>query len=376
MVTVRPEETVVHELPVGWIDDFYDSHSARWRRNFETTSSAPRVDIVPRVAVVELPRARVLGSSRAVITEANALIVELSRYWGTTRASEHPLHLHPFTGPPVELEGRIGVLAGRGDDSYYHFLVEILPRVELLARCDEFAPIDRWYAPMSARWQRDLLEAFGVPAERIVDSDAVSHVRGDVLVIPTFPDDVNRQAPPWVVAYLRKRLLADDVEPIPGRRLYVSRGNQPNTRCVRNERDVLEMLKAEGFSSVDPASFPLDEEIRMFAEAEWIVAPHGASLANLLFASPAASVVELFAPGYVECSYWKLAGHVGMNYRYLLGEGHMPRSGRMTRVSSDITVNVDKLRRIVRALPPATIDRHKSRVDQNNWRGHGFSRLT
>src|SRR5436305_10616809 len=49
---------------------------------------------VPAVRVATLPGARVLGPHRAVITSQGDLVQEVSRYFGTSRAREHPLFLN------------------------------------------------------------------------------------------------------------------------------------------------------------------------------------------------------------------------------------------------------------------------------------------
>jgi capsular polysaccharide biosynthesis protein len=336
MATVMPEQTVIYEMPIG-----LPPQLAPFRED--------ATEALPRVAVAELANGRVLGPSRAVITAAGTMIEELSPYFGTTRASEHPLHLHPFPGPPAELEGRIGVLAGRGDWSYFHFLFDILPRLEILDRY-EAAPVDRWYVPTGISWQRELLEMMELPFERVIDSDELPHVRAESLVVPTFPD-INVRIPPWVIDYLRQRLLPAGLEPVPGRRIYISRGQERHTRCVRNEREILEVLEAEGFVVADPAAHSMAEEIRIYAEAECVVSPHGGALANLIFASRGASVVELISPGFLQTCYWKLADRVGLQYRYVLGEGRIPRDRRFHKVARDITVDVDALRQVLRELP-------------------------
>ena len=79
--------------------------------------------------------------------------------------------------------------------------------------------------------------------------------------------------------------------------------------------------------------------MRAFAEAEYIVGPHGAGLTNLAFAAPGAAVVELFARDYVNECFWALASTVeGLRYRYLVGDGSPIRSRRNRGVASDITV--------------------------------------
>ncbi|HKC29019.1 MAG TPA: glycosyltransferase family 61 protein, partial [Jatrophihabitans sp.] len=118
-------------------------------------------------------------------------------------------------------------------------------------------------------------------------------------------------------------------------------------RSIVNEAELLRLLDDRGFVSVDPGQLSVKEQIRAFGTASVIVAPHGAALANLIFARPGAAVVELFPQGCLLPDYWRLASSVaGLRYRYvssLGGPGN--RSNRSNRsraatIVSDIEVDV------------------------------------
>ncbi len=65
----------------------------------------------------------------------------------------------------------VGVLAARGDASYYHFLTDVLPRLALL---EERTAVQRLYLPASLPFQRQLIELLGIAPERVIDSDQVA----------------------------------------------------------------------------------------------------------------------------------------------------------------------------------------------------------
>ncbi|HUR23449.1 MAG TPA: glycosyltransferase family 61 protein [Acidimicrobiales bacterium] len=301
---------------------------------------------IPRSAVLELPAARALGVTGAVVTRTGALVVEVSPYFGTSRPTEHPVFLHPFLAKPEPFDGRLAVLATRGDSIYYHFLLDVLPRLDTLDRCQELSRPDAYYVPAQLPFQRQLLAELGVGTAAIFDSSLHPHVRASTLVVPGLPD-VNMETPSWVIGFLRERLLPRMPQG-PRRRLYVTRGTRRNTRRVINEDQVLDMLAIRGFERIDAGSLPIRAQIEAFAQAEIIVAPHGSALANLVFASPGTLIVELFAPDYVNVCYWVLAQHVsGLRYRYLVGGDRRVRPERMRGVSSDITVDVDRLAQLL-----------------------------
>jgi len=124
----------------------------------------------------------------------------------------------------------------------------------------------------------------------------------------------------------------------------VTRGPGSNNRAVSNEQAVMAALAARGFEFVDPGAMTVAEQIRSFAEATVIVASHGAALANLAFASPGSTVVELFPAGNAVPDYWKLAcGVPGLTYRYLLGLGEDKGADRSRMLVTDIEVDIDAL---------------------------------
>jgi len=290
------------------------------------------------------------------------LIDELVRYFGTSRPYEHPAFLHPFPGPPRHIDGSLAVLASRGDSNYFHFLVDVLPRIATLERCPGIGQPEYWYVPTRTRFQRELLALAGIDADRIVDSDEVPHVRADLLLVPTVPD-LDLEIPSWVVAFLRERLLPSGLNRVPGRNVYVTRGDAPHTRRVTNEDEVLRVLSPRGFEVVDPSTLSVAEQISTFATADVIVAPHGAALSNLAFASPGASVLEFFPPDFVQGCYWKLATGVDdLTYRYLVGAGRAPRNGVMGGATSDVVVGPSD---VERALDALLADRDAASADRN-----------
>jgi hypothetical protein len=310
----------------------------------------PAEEVVPRVGVLELDGGRVLQPHAVVITGEGRLLQEQCWYFGTTRPREHPIFLHPFPPAPQEVSGRLGVLATRGDANYYHFLHDVLPRTSVLDQAPDAGTVDRWYVPQATRFQRELLALWGIGEDQVVDSATVPHVRAEHLVVPGVPSLIERN-PPWVAQLLRQRLCPPELRRVPGRHLYLGRGSARNNRMVENEAEVLALLEPRGFTRVDPGELSVAEQIRTFAEADVIVAAHGAALANLVFSSPGSALVELFPSMSFVADYWKMAsGVTGLEYHYLSGIGKPAGTTRAEFVVADITVDLPRLEAVVDRL--------------------------
>lgn len=328
--TVRAEEQVSRALPVGRPAD-------------HPTFTAEASERIGRVALAELPGARVLGPHAAVITSGGELVTEVSQYFGTRRPRQHPLYLSPFPPQPVDVPGRLGVLAYQGGGvNYYHFVTDVLPRIAVAEQCAETTAPDRWYVPASTRDWAGLLDRMGITAEKRIDSVEVAHVRAECLVVPGLPGP--ERHPAWVTSFLRERLPAHSHERVPGRCLYVTRGASKNNRAVVNEREVIAALEPRGFVCVDAGALSVDEQIRTFAEADVVVSAHGAALTNIVFMNAGARVIELFPASHVMACYWKLASTVpGLEYRYLCGIGPERDPDRTRMLVSDIAVDIPAL---------------------------------
>ncbi|MDT4919029.1 MAG: hypothetical protein QOH89_3729 [Pseudonocardiales bacterium] len=300
-------------------------------------------ETVGRVAVAELPNGRVLGPHRAVITGNGDLVQEVSWYFGTTRPREHPVFLNPYPPPPARIGGRLGVLAQRGDGNYYHFLMDVLTKIGVLEQAPAVAPPDVWYVPAHAPFQRELLDLFGIGTGQRIDAAEQLHVQADCLVVPG-PPAMTEKNPPWAVAFLRGRLLPHVDTSGPRRNLYVTRGPSANNRSIVNEAEVVDLLDQHDFEHVDPGTMSVADQIRTFATANIIVAPHGAALANIIFASPGSTLVELFPVGCLLPDYWRLASSVpGMDYRYVSASGGPRRPTRAGTIVRDVDVDVAAL---------------------------------
>jgi capsular polysaccharide biosynthesis protein len=204
-------------------------------------------------------------------------------------------------------------------------MLDTLPRLSLLR--DEPARL-LVPSPLGPS-QRRSLELAGVATDRVVPFHG-GHLQVDDMIFPSLPGRTGNP-PSWALDWLRERL-----SPPPrrsGRRLYVSRGDVPRRRLV-NEDALVEALRPLGFEVVFPGQLPLEEQLRTFAEAELVVAPHGGALVNLL-ASQEATLVEILDPRYVNGCYYSLTDALGLPYWYVLG---VPAAGDDFRVSTHAVV--------------------------------------
>jgi hypothetical protein len=107
-------------------------------------------------------------------------------------------------------------------------------------------------------------------------------------------------------------------EPQGGERLFFSRGTSRKRRLL-NEPELEAIATGLGFQRFEARSENHAEQVARFANADVIVAVHGAGLTNLLFARPGASVIELFPENCVKSTYLWLSNRLNLSHYPLLG---------------------------------------------------------
>ncbi len=102
------------------------------------------------------------------------------------------------------------------------------------------------------------------------------------------------------------------------RRFFVGRtAGDARARVMEGEDELMEMLQMFGFHRVAFEALTPIEQVGIMANAEVMIASHGAGFANMLFANPRAHVLELGTlqtAMYRWGDFWRLANVSGCNY--------------------------------------------------------------
>jgi len=300
--------------------------------------------------VAVIPGGRVWGSKGSVISPDNKLLWDLSFDYGITPEG-HPVFKMKRMPPLKESRETVAVLTFCASKYYYHWMFDVLPRLELLRRKKiEVSKIILNYN--GSPFQLETLNALGISPEKIVACHSSFHFRAKRLLAPSLTGGHLGRMPQWACTFLRKNFLPRQADPKykEFKRLYISRESAGNRR-VLNEPQIVGILSNYGFKRVFPEFMPFAEQVQLFMSAEAVVSAHGSGLTNLVFCRPGTKVLEFFSPNYVNVLYWVLSNHVQLEYYYLIGEGELPPAGVDPHmVWEHITVNPEHLAAMLKKM--------------------------
>jgi capsular polysaccharide biosynthesis protein len=299
----------------------------------------------PQRSVLEIARGQLVGHYAASITPGGRLELETSPYFGIRRWQEHPIFLYPRLPTIETIEGTVVSLASHAStNNYYHAVMDAVPRWGIVREALPGLEPDAVVIGHRNGFGGQLAALLGLDRYRLLEPQKSLSIRAERLVVPALID-WESHAPPWVTAYLKRALPARNTADKPAK-LYVTRGAVANTRRVVHERELMTELHKRGFTRIDPGAMSVQDQIDHFAAAEVVVAPHGAGLVNLNFASPGVRVLELFAADYMNPAFFSITSNIpGAHYRFLVSDGGDPArtASDMQALAQDITLAPDRI---------------------------------
>jgi capsular polysaccharide biosynthesis protein len=278
----------------------------------EIAERRPSATWQPFVATV--PEAELRGPDPAVYRDGLLVYESL---WDRDHFMRSHARLERARHAPVVGADRAATILSLWYDNYYHWLVDVLPRLAVL-RAAGVPELPVVTPAQCTSFQDGSLRSLGITDRRL--PFAGPRMTFDTLVWPSGLDPIGFPSP-RTAAWLRHAFLEDYTPSSPRTRLYVRR----STRTIANAREVSEVLDRFGLDVVQPETLSFAEQVRLFSQAELVLGCHGAGMTNSVFARPGARIIELFQPGYINLSMYRLVRSAGMRYRYLVGRAAGPR---------------------------------------------------
>jgi capsular polysaccharide biosynthesis protein len=265
--------------------------------------------------------AHLVGRSLALLDDQKKIMVE--SVYGPEFSGSDPSNRYLRLPDPVRLEGNWTSLISLWDRNYYHWHLDALPRLALIA---EFPPDTRILVPPDLQpFEIESLRLLGLEGRYRRTPERHLLVENYYFSSPTAMSGCDN---PRAIEWLRSRFLekADYSAPTP-KRIYVQRKNK--TRGLQNEREVADFFAAQGWSILDLEGMTQARQIHLFANAEAVCAVHGAALTNLLWCRPGCKAIELFASNFLNGCYEGVAAYTGADYRYLIFEADSMHRARV-----------------------------------------------
>lgn len=214
--------------------------------------------------------------------------------------------------------------------NYYHWMIECLPRLRSIEQYRKATGNDPtiMVPPNRPSWMDEWLTLLDIKESCRDLNEKIISV--DKLIIPTHPEPTYNDC-----AWLRNQVFDRlDKNTEATRRIFISRSDATDRRIVNMEQ-IQSVLSDFRIKQYVLSELSIQEQAQLFAEAELVVSPHGAGLANLVF-SDDTTIIELFS-SKKSTSYYRLSQINDLNYYFLTSQ----------QDGVDIRVDPDGLRHLL-----------------------------
>ena len=218
-------------------------------------------------------------------------------------------------------------LCGRVADNYYHFMVDILPKLALAEQQHLFAeyPV---LVDDAVRKMPSMLEALelvnqskreiifvesveSVQVKKLACISEISRVPFDLLPgVRQIPEDfsISYQALACMRKYISEIVPKGEYD-----KIYLARYKSGRPR-LQNDEEIAMLCEKSGFQIVFPEKMTFTDQMSLFRGAHFIIGCAGAAMTNTLFAEPGTEVY-MIVPKVYQNSFW---------YTYMKNTGVQP----------------------------------------------------
>ena len=270
--------------------------------------------------VAELANARVWGANGAVIDNKDYFIEDVSREFNKGLGIDHSVFYCLKQVRCKKINGKVAVIGTAGANIYYHWMMDILPRIGLLGEYTSIDDIDYFITGYTGnKFQEETIMAAGISPEKILSSNNNKefHIEAKMLFVPSFAGILDKPSL-YQVNFLRRIFNRFISTKKSFRHIYISRKNS-STRNIVNEKEVLEYLLAMNVEIVYCENISVANQVKIFSEAKMIIGPHGSGFTNLVFCQPGTFVIDIFNTAYRNPCFYYLANVASLNYNFICG---------------------------------------------------------
>lgn len=268
-------------------------------------------------------------------------------------------------GTPRKLKNLDGsvlslLTGGGGNNNYWHWMYDVLPRISLCSRSVDLKEIDYFLIPsLLQKFQRETLDCLNIPEHKRLPSEKFRHIKAKKLIMTDHPVAVTGNAtlgiqniPFWIILWLKNNFLTENIinNKKTKNKIYIDRTDKKSNhlpqRSINNEEEVKEYLIKHNFSMVKLHETNFIDQVNLFHNAECIIGLHGAGFGNIVFCKPKTKIIELrsFTSGDV---IKNLAIKNDLNYQSIDREGKETFEFGFPNQQGSITVPIMELEKAV-----------------------------
>ena len=249
---------------------------------------------------------------------------------------------------------------GAGNNNYWHWLFDVLPRFNLCSKVVNLSEIDYFLLPsLLKKFQNETLDCLNIPKHKRLSSEKFRHIKVEELIVTDHPVVVTgdtskdiQNIPSWIIQWLKKCFLNQNITTNKKikNKIYIDRNettiDDAPQRLISNENEVKKYLIKNNFTPVNLSNIRFSEQVDLFHNADCIAGLHGAGFANLVFCEPRTKVIE-FRSSNAGLVVENFAKKNDLNYCSIITEAEQTHKYNFPNQQGNIQIPIKSLIKIL-----------------------------
>lgn len=243
--------------------------------------------------------------------------------------------------------------------NYYHFVFECLSKLWLLSQCNIpkeipiiidacIKKIPQYTEYLNILNERNIIyinRKEGVKVKKVFYLSAVNNIVPNYINIKyiTYKDNLLDIE---YIKFIRNKMLflfKNKYDFNKTEKVFITRKNNPNRSY--NEVEIEDCIKNYGYISIEPQLYSLKEQIRIFSEANCIIAASGAALTNIIYCKEKCKVIILTGYKGELSIFSNIADALNIELIYLSGKPYVNNN-----IQTGFNIEINNLKKILTSI--------------------------
>ncbi|MBD2753302.1 glycosyltransferase family 61 protein [Spirosoma validum] len=228
----------------------------------------------------------------------------------------HPGITFPYLGrDSYEIDKAVFLITPEAEGNYYHWIVDLLPRLVLLSRnLENISNVKIILHKSTKSYEKETLEILDLPIENIIRLNSFSIATVKEMYIADYIN-YNEKFPIWkkqlIDSFIERLTYKEEYETYD--KIYLVRGNQKTRRLI-GEKKLIQKLRDLNFKIIDPQTLSLSRQIYILSKANTVIGVHGAALTNIIFCKEKTKIIELRSNNHPPEFFSEIAKTYNLNF--------------------------------------------------------------
>lgn len=234
----------------------------------------------------------------------------------------------------------LSLVQGASGNNYWHWLFDLLPKVEILNANNKINNFDYFYIPNLNRYIIDTLKVYGIKKYQLINSRQFKHLEADKIFflesIYLKKGHFQKQfenIPKIIVKTIRKKFLKYKNKKFNYKKIFIDRSDSKFSHYQLYNNDmIIKKLRKKKFGVYKLSTLSIFDQISLFNSSKLVLGLHGAGFANVIFCKKKTKIYEILRRNEIRRNAIKTISNLAglkhkkiviRKYKYFRGYNHL-----------------------------------------------------